>query len=269
METGKPRFYRLAGEPDGIQALGEDTDGTLLVGWKGGMYRFVEGKTEAYPVSGIRQQFRAHRILRDHDGGLWIAADQQGLVHVHQGRTDVFRQSDSLSGDGVSSFLEDREGNVWVATVDGLDRFRDFAVATFSVNQGLPNAVVTSALAATDGSVWLATPAGLNRWTNGHIASFGLQDGKLHGHIPISLLQDSRGRIWVSTIRGGGYLENNLFTPVSGLPGGSVHGIAEDTAGNLWIANLDHGIIHLRGGSMVQQIPWARLGHKDLHCPQR
>ena len=31
------------------------------------------------------------------------------------------------------------EGNIWVGTINGLDRFRDFAVTTFTVNQGLSN----------------------------------------------------------------------------------------------------------------------------------
>ena len=81
----------------------------------------------------------------------------RGLLHVHQGRTDVFAQSDGLSGDFVQSLFEDREGNIWVATSDGLDRFRDFAVPTISVKQGLSNAAVWSVLAARDGSVWLGT----------------------------------------------------------------------------------------------------------------
>ena len=40
-----------------------------------------------------------------------------------------------------SHLFEDREGTIWVATNNGLDRFRDFAIATFSVNQGLSNPV--------------------------------------------------------------------------------------------------------------------------------
>jgi signal transduction histidine kinase/ligand-binding sensor domain-containing protein len=261
---GSPKFYQLGGEANGMQALGEDTDGTLLVGWKGGIYRFVDGKTQAYPVSGIRQQFRAHRIFRDHDGGLWIGTQRQGLLHMHQGRADGLAMGDGVSGDDISSFFEDREGNIWVATVDGLDRFRDFAVATFTPRQGLTQQDVGFALAARDGSVWLATPAGLNRWKNGQIARVGQRDGKLPGHIPISLLQDSRGRIWVSTNDAVGYLENNRFTPVNGVPGGTVHGIAEDTAGNLWIANQEQGLLRLVGDRLAEKFPWARLGHKDI-----
>ena len=70
-------------------------------------------------------------------------------MHVHRGRTDVFGQSDGLSGHWVAvPLLEDREGNIWVPTLNGLDRFPcEFAVPTFSVNQGLSTAVVLSVLA--------------------------------------------------------------------------------------------------------------------------
>ena len=90
----------------------------------------------------------------------------------------MFAPSDGLSGENVYDLFEDREGNIWVATLNGLDRFRDFAVATFSVNQGLSNAIVGSVLAARDGSVWLGTLGGLNRWNNGQITRFGNVNGR-------------------------------------------------------------------------------------------
>ena len=70
---------------------------------------------------------------------LWIGTRGKGLVHIHRGRTDVFARSDGLSSELVASLFEDREGNIWVATVDGLDRFRELAVPTLSVKQGLSN----------------------------------------------------------------------------------------------------------------------------------
>jgi hypothetical protein len=39
-----------------------------------------------------------------------------GLLHVHQGTTDMFAQADGLSGDRAGRLFEDREGNVWVLT---------------------------------------------------------------------------------------------------------------------------------------------------------
>jgi signal transduction histidine kinase/streptogramin lyase len=127
----------------------------------------------------------------------------------------------------------------------------------------LSNTGVASVLAATDGSVWIATYVGLNRWKNGQISAFGGRDGKLNRLVPNSLFQDSHGRIWVSTPGAFGHLENDRFVPVHGIPGGSVHGIVEDRAGNLWIANEEHGLFRLSPRNEVQQIPWASFGHKD------
>jgi len=182
---------------------------------------------------------------------------------MHQGRTDVFAMSDGLSGDFVETAFQDREGNIWVATLDGLDRFRDLAVPTISVKQGLSIGDVWSALAAADGSIWLGTGDGLNRWDNGHITIYRKGDSGLPDDVMQSLFQDDRGRIWVSTRRGIVYFENGRFTPVSAVPGGAVYSISGDTAGNLWISHDDQGLFHLVGGGVVEQIPWARLQHKQ------
>ena len=96
----------------------------------------------------------------------------RGLVHVHQGRTDVFSRSDGLSGDHIYSLFEDREGNIWVATVTASTAFASSPIATISVKQGLSNDVVASVLAARDGSVWLGTADGLNRWNDGQITIY-------------------------------------------------------------------------------------------------
>ena len=119
-----------------INALIEGDDGALLIAKNSGIRQLVDGRAEAYPLPGVGA-VQALRLLRDRNGGLWIGTADAGLLHVHQGRTDVFTQPDGLSGDSVTSLFEDREGNIWVATIDGLDRFRDFAVPTISVKQGL------------------------------------------------------------------------------------------------------------------------------------
>ena len=86
----------------------------------------------------------SNKLLRDRDGGLWIGTHERGLIHVHNGRTDVFTKSDGLSGDISCSLFEDREGNVWFASSRGLDRFRELPVATISTKQGLSSSYLTS-----------------------------------------------------------------------------------------------------------------------------
>ena len=106
-KPGPPKFYSLPGEPSGISALAEDPNGRLLIGWRGGISRFVDGEMEPYPLPGITSPFRAQRILRDRNGSLWVGTVESGLVHIHQGRADVFPAADGLSGDFARPEYED------------------------------------------------------------------------------------------------------------------------------------------------------------------
>ena len=262
-KPGPPMHYPISDQASEINALVEGDNGVIWMAMPGGIRQLVNGKVETNPPPRFGRHFRPNRLLRDHDGGLWIGT-QEGLLHTHQGRTDLFTRPDGLSGDFIHDLFEDREGNVWVATRDGLDRFRDFAVSTVSVEQGLSNDVVWSVLAARDGSVWLGTRDGLNRWNDGQVTVYRKGNSGLPDDTVESLFQDARGRIWVSDSRGFVYFENGRFIPVSGLPGGQVHAIAGDRAGNLWISLQDQGLFHLLEGSVVERIPWARLGRKDF-----
>jgi signal transduction histidine kinase len=204
----------------------------------------------------------------------------QGLVHLHQGRTDVFGSADGLSSDYVLGLFEDREGDIWTATKDGLDRFRDYVVPTISFRQGLSGKFVGSVLVAKDGSVWLSTPDGLDRWDNGQITIYrkrlagsrtraaakpgvrevdasGLPDNEIK-----SLYQDRRGRIWVTTVRGIAYFEDGRFVPVSAAPT-AVYNIAETKAGDLWINDYYRGLLRVVNGALVEQISWDSVGRKD------
>jgi signal transduction histidine kinase len=81
-----------------------------------------------------------------------------------------------------------------------------------------------------------------------------------------SLFQDSRGRIWFSSLSGVGYLENDRYISTA-APGGSITAIEEDAAGNFWIAEQSLGLFRLSPGNQIQQMPWANFGRKDPARP--
>jgi signal transduction histidine kinase/ligand-binding sensor domain-containing protein len=266
---GPPQRFPMPDDPDGPQGFAEDRDGSLLITSRHGIQRFVDGKFRPYELHGIEGQFISHRIMRDHDDGLWIEASGRGVLHEHHGRVDVFTPRDGLSGDRISALLEDREGNVWVATQDGLDRFRDFRVATFSMDQGLPPTLTGALLKAKDGSLWFGTSEGLGKWDGVNSTLYRargwrspvrdstvreVRDSAIPHSVVESIFEDHRGRIWAATLHGIGYMENGRFTLLNGVPGGMVHAFGEDNAGNVWVADQERGIFHWSETGGVQAI---------------
>jgi signal transduction histidine kinase/ligand-binding sensor domain-containing protein len=278
---GARRQYAMANPATSSQALNESRDGKLLVAAADGVRQLVEGTGVAHPLPGAPTGFKPERLLRDRDGGLWIGTMDRGLAHVQRGRTDFYTRANGLSGDFVTRIFEDREGNVWVATKNGLDRFRDLAVRTITANQGLPSAPPWSVLPASDGSVWLGSLDGVSRWRNGHATVYRTSASRsAERHAPEAetarvreifdsglpddgagtLAEDSEGRIWVSTLRGVAYFQNEHFTTVGQIPAGRSPAIATDDAGSLWIVNEAQGLYRLRNAVVVEHIPWTALG---------
>jgi signal transduction histidine kinase len=253
----------------------------MLVAMSREIKRLVNRNLEPYPLLAGRRQFHPKSLSRDSNGGLWIGTMDQGLLHMHQGMTDRFTRADGLSSNTVSDMFEDREGNIWVATVGGLDRFRNLAVTTVSVKQGLSNDYVRSVVATQDGSVWLGTLNGLNRWKDGTITIYRkhraqaasrapsaavvrevLDDG-LPSDVVQSLFEDSRGRVWVGTKDGLAYFEDGRFVPVRETVDGAILSIAGNSSGNLWISNVNRGLVHLLRGRVVEAVPWTKFGRNQ------
>jgi signal transduction histidine kinase/ligand-binding sensor domain-containing protein len=275
-----PKPYVVPGPDPWVLDLIEGDNGALWMATSSGISQLVDGRVEPLPLP-TDGPFHPYRFLRDREGGLWIATSGQGLWHLHQGKIDSFTPAEGFSDDIVLSLFEDREGSIWAGTVDGLNRFREFAVPTISQKQGMSGAVVVSVLAARDGSIWLGTSDGLDRLQEGRITIYRrrnagaptaparqpavrvIYDEGLPDNSVQSLFQDSRRRIWVATLRGIAYLEDGRFVPAGALSSAIVAAIAEEDAGNLWFSDLKLGIYHFLDGKLLDPVPWTKLGHKD------
>ena len=269
-ETGlwqwKPTPTRLpsVGKPEGLfvsRMMCAKDAGRLLISLPDGMKHLVDGKLVADVPPELSTRSYVTAMLRDRDGALWIGTGNQGLIHIREGRVDRFTHADGLSGNIIQTLFEDREGNVWVVTLDGLDRFRNFSVPTLSIDQGLSGSEVWSVLAARDGSLWLADRNGLHRWKDGRMSVYRGDNGP--GRRPGSLLEDSHGRLSISTDDGLAVFTNGRFARVSQELRGQVHSLVEDSDGQVWFSEDLEGsqsIGRILDGHVVGRIPRSRLG---------
>jgi len=280
-KPGPPIAYPLQQDLGSLRALGETATGTLVVATRSGLKQLVDGKFQDFSSPPMTPLVAGGGFLRDRDGAFWFATLDSGLRHVHEGRVDAFGQADGLSGDEVVRLFEDREGNVWVATVDGIDRFRPLAVVTYSPRRGI-SGPPSSVLADQDGSIWVSTLAALYRLHETQTTVDPDRSGRAPAALALtgrqrpiveaavvagrpqsreaSLFQDNHGRIWIGATSGLGYLdERGGFVAVSGAPAGYIDSIAQDRDGNLWIAHRDAGLLQVSGDRVMRRFPWISI----------
>jgi signal transduction histidine kinase/ligand-binding sensor domain-containing protein len=226
----------------GVNAFAASADGSLWAGifsrgpdvglqhlergvWK----RFVTPELDSSTLG-------VSRLLVDRQDSLWIGTAGQGLYRIQGSRVDHFDTSDGLSNDFVTALYEDREGDLWVSTMKGVDNFRDIQVATFSKREGLGLGGVDSVLASRDGTVWAGGET-LNILRRGSVTSLQVGNG-LPGNQVTAMFEDHAGRLWigidnaVTIYRGGKFRRINQR---DGSPIGLVTGMTEDVENNIWV----------------------------------
>jgi ligand-binding sensor domain-containing protein len=79
----------------------------------------------------------------------------KGQVGIFSTVVESFTAKDGLSDDIVRSILQDREGNIWLGTNNGLDRFHKTNLVPVILPFKTYNAVLAP---GNEGDVWVATP---------------------------------------------------------------------------------------------------------------
>lgn len=260
LRPGPPQRFREPYDASTPAAITEDAEGRLLVASGLRLRRIAGDRLETWKLEVGGQAVWPSCLLKDRDGVLWVGTAGEGIFHLANGRWSRFTRADGLSSDSVFALAEDREGNVWASTSDGLDRLSDLAVATLTVRQGLSNSEVTSVLAARDGGVWLAAPGGLNRLIGGRVEKYGPESG-LPDQL-LSLLEDRHGRLWVSSMTRGlgfGRFENGRYRPTK-QPFLNVFQMAETSAGEIWVTTREQGLGRIDGEATLHEYyQWSSL----------
>lgn len=166
------------------------------------------------PLSGERQpshraeiQVGSQAVLFDKEGALWITTLGNGIVRsqapgrlkgingISSTEVESFTAKDGLSGDVVRSILQDREGNIWVGTSNGLDRFRKTNLVPVSLPFKTWNAVLAP---GDEGDVWVATPESvLPTWGSMVRVHHGRAErSHLISREPLSAFRDTSGATW-------------------------------------------------------------------------
>ena len=230
-----------------------------------GLTRLSDSVGEPTPMRPEAERVReAWGVLIDRHSNAWLM-QRLGLSRVPLAmRSDRGQQNSTqqllpvtpvplAGGARPNVLLEDREGNVWVGTTDGLDRFRETKLTPVT----FPGPVIMPALAAGErGSVWVGSVS--------EYALFSVGDSvAVHRGGPNDIscaYRDLRGGVWLGGPPGLWYVPPggmSLGTQFSRVPlpaesgTGEVQAIAQSLGGDLWISirgPQTRGVFRRRGG---------------------
>jgi len=105
------------------------------------------------------------------------------LIRYKDGLFAAYSTKNGLSDDRVSSICEDREGNLWVGTYGGLNRFKD---ETFTIEKSLSGNRIMTIHEDRVGNLWINTNVGLVRYKGGKLTAYAMRLKFLHKSSPRS-----------------------------------------------------------------------------------
>jgi signal transduction histidine kinase/ligand-binding sensor domain-containing protein len=247
---------------DGIQALEVGPDGSTWVGVRYfdglGLQRIAQDRWEPIVLPNFDgRHVSVTALLRDRSGSQWVGTAEQGIYRIQAGKAEHFLAATGLSSDAVNGIYEDHEGDLWVATTNGIDRFRDMQVASVSIAEGLSADLVNSILATRDGAIWFGNGSALDSLRDDRVSSFVGKN--LPGKELTSILEDHLGRVWIGIDDGLDVLVNGTFVPIkrpNGMPIGIVTAIAEDTDNNMWAETIGpNGLVRIKDYQVQKTFP--------------
>jgi len=250
---------------------------TLLMGNKNGsLFLFNGSQKQEFTNDGQGNAFgRIYGINKSKDGNYWLCSKDKGLIKMSPDKNGQYRFSFfshvpnnpmSISSNNAYCSVEDRDGNIWIATYGGgvniMTKNKKGEYMFLSNRNSIHNypyndyhKVRTLALDK-EGNVWAGTTDGIliMSYKNNRIRIQKIQETEEMEHNLMSndivcLACDKEGSMWIGT-NGGGLSHtigkddkgNWLFETFDnriGLPSDEIKSITFDEQGNTWFAT-DH-----------------------------
>lgn len=205
---------------------------------------------EAQPK--LPQEADIRKILHDASGATWMATRNEGVFRIApNGDVQHFTRATGLPSDHVWDIFEDREGNIWAGTQNGLARLRQDKFITYTVRNGLLSDIANALAPASGGGVWIASRSGLERF----IGAGGPHDVLLKGTAASSLLQLKDGALLISTPSGMQKLPPHSQIIHDMQPNTQhVERMAQSDGGDLWLYGQQAGLLHWRSGANPEPV---------------
>ncbi len=200
-------------------------------------------------------------LLKDKDKNIWIGSKDQGVVQFvssnfnqgefSKGSLNVFSNKFEMKYYHANCFAQDYEGNIWIGTEIGLNKYMGELFRVYNHNEKLVNNLVWSIVQDDRKRMWFGTTGGISvfsfptiagtkQYNNPQVKNITTANG-LSENIIISLLQSKNRNIWAGTENSGLNILNpegmvvKKISTANGLSGNKIFSLAQDKDGFVWV----------------------------------
>ncbi len=230
-----------------------DRQDRIWVGTAKGVCLLTDNKITPFKENELLSKSSVFVIYSDRKGQIWFGTMSNG-VFAYDGKTFVhYSEKEGLDNNFVRSVIEDKAGNIWVATIKGLNRITNGKIDnSFHVipegDQTTNTISYTGAAEDQSGNIWFVTGAGIYKY-NGHSFNHYTERNGLAARNLLCVTCDREGNMWFGTSGGGvSKLSREIFFNLSStdsLPRDYVNSVFMDSKNNMWLGLQDAGVIKL------------------------
>src|SRR6187402_298151 len=214
---------------------------------------------------------KTRNVFRARAGSLWFGTDGEGAFRIGENGVDHYSAPKKLTNNFIRGFLETRNGEIWIATDEGVNRIKDERVQKLGEADGLAYFSARCLMEDRMGEVWIGTERGLSLWRDGrfqqNVATRALSQEKVW-----SILEDRKGTMWFATRDHGLFRVRGdvveQFTTWQGLPTNSFYQVLQDKHGVFWMTGPNI-IASATESEMERSVPTSDhpLGIRILRMP--
>jgi ligand-binding sensor domain-containing protein/two-component sensor histidine kinase len=248
-----------------VRGVAENREHVLHVSGLNSVGTFQNGHFHALLEPGTVERDFPGGILVDHAGNLWVLGVRGLIERTVSGRIVRYGSRDGLPDSfGLNAILEDRDGNLWLGTDDGLARFEAGRFRTLA--QSGAQLRVLSLFEDREGNLWAGTDYGLMRVRDDTFTVFGKREG-LPSDEPNAVFEDHAGRLWVGFLDAGLHMfsSGNLASGgQSELTKDRVYSVREAPDGEVLVAGR-FGLLRVKNGRTRAFLPPDPQGRKRVY----
>lgn len=255
-----------------IYAITQDSQGFMWLGSQNGLDKFDGYQFQSYyhdpQDSSTLISANFGKLFTDSKNRIWIGTYTGGLSLYNPTKNEIThfvhdqKNPQGISNDLIRAITEDKDGNIWIGTSNGLNKFieKDRTFKKYfnepDNSSSIGSNVISDICIDKKGNMWIGTNVSLDRFDLKTEKIWSRENDPVFTNLNVtnvqSLFTDNEDNLWIGTRNDGLFFYNTqtkspkhfAYNPekVSSIGDNRIQCIYQDTYGTIWVGTYNNGL---------------------------